>query len=624
MLAELGEADAVAPLKRALKKEKQELVKGAMLQAIEQLGGDVEEFLGRRKQLLDAKKGLGKKLPKGMEWVPLDSLPRVRWAEDDKTVAKEIVRWWVIQSVQFKLPVPGPILARSLGMCRRDDTAGLAKYLLSTWISFDTKMPTREEVIGEATKRAAQHWNSKNSQWLHEYYKSEEAYRDSLADDMQNTFLQSAIGQKGLLAIVSAAGDRECVKMIERYIRTYHGHRLAQSKALLETLGWIDDPTAVQLLLSLANRFRTKGIRKRAEELVTELAERQGWTLDQLADRTIPDAGFEREQDEDGKPIGDRAELTLDYGARKFHVILGDELEAVITRDDGKQVKSLPAAAKDDDAELVKAAKKEFSSAKKTVKEVVKTQAERLYEAACVQRSWPAGEWRRYLAEHPIAGALCRRVVWAAQAADGSGEPKLFRPLEDGSLTDVDDEEFTLGDSDRVHVAHSSLLDDATEEAWKQHLKDYEVPELFKQFGRETYRLPDAMNAETDIVDFRGHMLTTFRLRSRATKLGWVRGDAEDGGCFALYHKPFRSERVDAVVEFTGSYLPESDIPAAIRELYFVPMKPNDDTAYSWNPNKIKLSKVPPVLISECYNDVREMASEGSGFDPQWEKKGLW
>jgi len=625
MLSELGESDAIEPLKKALKKEKQEFVKGALLLAIEQLGGDVDEFLGRRKQLLDAKKGLEKKLPKGMEWVPLDSLPTVRWEEDNKPVAKEIVQWWVVQSIQFKLPACGAVLRRSIDMCRPDDTANLAKFLLSTWTAYDTKTPSREEIIAEATKQAKQAWNNKHGKWIREYYKTEEAYRDEIALGMQHNFLQSAIGQKGLLAIVSAAGDAECVKAIEKYIRTYHGHRLAQSKALLETLGWIEDKSAIQLLLSLANRFRTKAIRKRAEEMVTEIAERQGWTMDQLADRTIPDAGFEREKDEDGNAIGERAELLVDYGSRKFSVILGDDLQAVITREDGKQVKALPAAAKDDDPEMVKAAKKEFSAAKKTVKEVVKSQAERLYEAACVQRSWPAVEWRQYLSEHAIAGALCRRVVWAANGDEEEGKTdfRLFRPLEDGSLTDVNDDEFTLQATDRVFVAHSSLLDDETEEAWKQHLADYEVPELFKQFGRKTYRLPEAMKKESELTDFRGHMLTTFRLRSKANKLGWVRGDAEDGGSFCIYRKPFRSEGVDAVVEFTGSYLPEEDIAAAIRELYFVPIKPNESSD-SWNPKKIKLSKVPPVLISECYNDVKDMAAEGTGFDAEWEKKGLW
>ena len=624
MLMEVNDPAAVEPLKKALKKEKQEIVKGSLLQAVEHLGGTVDEFLGREVQLAEAKKGLKKKLPKGMEWLDLDALPEMRWSEDDQLVAKEILQWWIIRSIQFKLPTCGPILRRSLERCRPDDAAALARHLLAAWIGYDTATRPMEEIVAEATENARHCFSGSDVSFYEKHYGNEESMRKQLIQAASTTYTNSAIGQKGLLALVSAAGDRECVRMTERYIRKHHGQRLAQSKSLLEILGHIEDTSAVQLLLSIGNRFRTKSIRKRAEELVQELADRQGWTMDQLADRTIPDAGFVRETDGDGNPIGERAELVVDYGSRKFSVILGDDLQPVITRDDGKQVKSLPSAAKDDDPELVKAAKKEFSAAKKTVKEVVKNQAERFYEAVCVQRCWPIEEWKTYLAMHPIAGALCRRVIWAAVGPDPSEPPRLFRPLEDGSLTDVEDNEFELKEMDEVRIAHSSMLDEETESAWKQHLVDYEVPELFQQFGRPTYRLPEALEKETDITDFRGHMLTTFLLRNRATKLGYVRGEILDGGCFSTYHKAFRSEGIEAVIEFTGSYVPEEDLQAALRELYFVPLKPGEHEGSWWNPNKVKLGKVPPVLVSECYNDVKDIAAEGSGFDPEWEKKGHW
>ena len=657
LLAELGDSAAVEPLKKALKAEKQEAVKGSILQAIELLGGDVEEFLGRRKQLLDAKKALEKKMPKGMEWFPLDALPTVRWAEDDKPVAAEIVRWWVIQSVQFKLPTCGALLRRAMGMCRSDDAAALAKFVLSAWIGYDTQVPNPADTLAAATERA--HKEYKTAKWIQDYFKSEEAYRDNILQQMQGQFLNSATGEKGALAVVSAGGDKHCVRIIEKYIRTYHGHRLAQSKALLEVLGWIDDPLAIQVLLSIGNRFRTAAIRKRAAEMVQELADRKGWTMEQLADRTIPDAGFVQAKDEDGRPVGKRAELVLDYGARKFTVIMNDDLEPVISREDGKEVKALPAAAKDDDPELVKTAKAEFTAAKKTVKDVVKLLAEQLYEAVCSQRTWIASEWKSFLATHPIAGALCRRVIWRAQpaqsadqhadqslsrtalaavgdtesrtalAAVGDAAPPttggtFFRPLEDGTFTDVNDNSIELADTDIITVAHSSLMSSEEEQAWIDHLKDYEVPRLFVQFGRQTYRLTESDLNKTEIDAFKGHMLTTFILRNKATKLGWQRGAAQDGGSFSVYFKPFRASGITAMLEFTGSYVPEQDIPAGLRNLYFVPIRGNEEEADTWNPPKMKLAKVPAILISECYNDIRDIAAEGTGFDPEWEKKGLW
>ncbi|MEO0853886.1 MAG: DUF4132 domain-containing protein, partial [Cyanobacteria bacterium J06648_11] len=274
--------------------------------------------------------------------------------------------------------------------------------------------------------------------------------------------------------------------------------------------------------------------------------------------------------------------------------------------------------------DLVKAAKKQFSAAKKSVKEIVRALGERFYEAACVQRSWSVDEWQMFLAKHPVVGALCRRVVWAATTSAEDDALRLFRPLEDGTLTDVNDDEFQLNETDLILVAHSSLLEKETETAWKQHLADYEVPELFQQFGREAYQLPDDKQKDTDLTDFEGHMLTTFQLRGKATKLGWVRGDVEDGGSFWMYYKSFASLRVNAVLEFSGSYVPEEDIPAALKAVYFTRQKSKDDSGSMWNSTKLNLAAVPPVLLSECYNDVRDIAAVGSGFDDDWQKKGLW
>jgi hypothetical protein len=457
-------------------------------------------------------------------------------------------------------------------------------------------------------------------QYYLDFYKNdkENLYRQ-LFQNYSNEFLGSAIDQKGLLAVVGAAADGDCVKLCEGYIRKYFGNRLAQSKALVEVLAWSPHPQAIQVLLSLANRFRTKAVRQAAEEHVRALAEREGWTIDELADRTIPDAGFERQTDEQGRPVGSAAALALDFGPRQFTVGLDDDLQPVITNEEGKKIKNLPAPGKDDDAEKAKAAKKAFTDAKKTVKDVLKRQAERLYEALCTQRAWRFEDWRRYLADHPVVGRLCVRAAWAAFAGDKlSG---CFRPLEDGSLTNEKDEEVNFEPDTVVRLAHTCNTPAETAAAWLKHFEDYDVEPLFAQFGRDTYTLPEEKKKETDVKDFEGHQVTTFRLRGKATKLGYVRGEAEDGGWFHVYRKPFASLGLQAVVEFTGSSLPEEDRPAALVSLYFTGLKQADS---SWDPSKLTLSKIPPVLLSECYNDVKQMAAEGTGYDPKWREKSYY
>jgi hypothetical protein len=382
------------------------------------------------------------------------------------------------------------------------------------------------------------------------------------------------------------------------------------------------------VLLSIANRFRTKAVRQAAAEHVQALADREGWTIDELADRTIPDAGFERPRDDNGQPTGTEAVLTLDYGPRKFLVKLNDDLAPVITTTEGKVLKSPPAAGKQDDPEKAKAARKAFTDAKKTVKEMVRRQTERFYEALCTQRTWRLEDWRRYLAEHPIVGRLCVRLAWSAfaPAADGAGERFLgcFRPLEDGSLTNEKDEEVRLEDSTLIRLAHTCNTPPEVGAAWVQHFEDYDVTPLFPQFGRETYMLPEAKRKETEIKDFAGHQLTTFKLRGKATKLGYLRGEAEDGGCFYLYRKPFPSLGLQAVIQFTGSCLPEMDVAAALESLYFTNIKGDKESVSTWEPQMLPLGKVPSVLLSECYNDIRQIAAEGSGFDAEWKKKSYF
>ncbi|HYH63485.1 MAG TPA: DUF4132 domain-containing protein [Urbifossiella sp.] len=610
-LGDIGDTAAIDPLKASFRKEKQEAVKGVMMAALEKLGADVNEFLDRKALLKEAEAGLAKKPPAGMDWFPLDRLPAVRWQDTGKDVDPRVVRWWVVQAVQQKSPACGPVLRRFLGLCRPADTAALATFVLSSWIGHDTRTASAEESAAKAKKDAAAHWAQwKGSGHLHyfeEQYKDEEGYRAHLFRQYSNTLVGSASGEKGMLAVVSAAGDAGCVRVCEQYVRTWFGQRLAQCKALVEVLANLKHPTALQVLLSIANRFRTKAVRELAGQFVTAVAEREGWTVDELADRTIPDAGFTRP--EGGGP----AELTLNYGPRQFTAALNDELEPVVRGDGGKPLKALPAPGKADDAEKAKEAKKAFADAKKQLKEVVKLQGERLYEALCTQRTWAFNDWRRYLAEHPIVGRVCVRLAWVA-------DDRLFRPLEDGSLTDETDAAVTVPADAVVRLAHAATVTPEQAAAWKQHFTDYDVTPPFDQFGREPFVLPDARKKEAALKDFEGHKLTTFQLRGRATKLGYVRGEAEDGGCFYTYRKPFPSLGLQAEVEFSGSGLPEEDRPVALHGLSFVRIKPANESGGRWNRTAVELGKVPPVLLSECYNDVRQLAAEGTGFDPEWQK----
>jgi hypothetical protein len=118
--------------------------------------------------------------------------------------------------------------------------------------------------------------------------------------------------------------------------------------------------------------------------------------------------------------------------------------------------------------------------------------------------------------------------------------------------------------------------------------------------------------------EFRGHTLQAFALRNRALKLGWTRGPAEDGGWFHLYLKRFPTLGLVARLEFTGNGLPEENRTVALIGLSFVRELPEHQSHHTALP--VVLGDVPAVLLSETWHDLRSIAGEGGGYDPDWER----
>ena len=353
-------------------------------------------------------------------------------------------------------------------------------------------------------------------------------------------------------------------------------------------------------MLAAANRLKQKTTQALARELVDSIAEERGWTAEELADRTIPDAGF-----------GPARELELDCGSgRLFSALYRGNGRIDLVNADGKPVKALPEPKSEADNELVAAAKKALSSAKKTVKQVEASQRARLYEAMCTERSWTPETWTMYLARHPIAGPLMQRLVWLALDAEGSTVAS-FRLLDDGSLSDNDDSTVLLDGVAAISLAHWVLLDDADAAAWAKHLADYEIAPLFAQLGKPAS--PITVNGDAIEIDARrGWSISNLKLASLCDKLGYARGDVNlDGGGFTEYVKRFPSRRLCAVLDFEGSYVGATDsFDCALDVMSYRRLGPSG----RFSGGKMKLSEVPKVLLAETCADLATMAGAGTGL----------
>ncbi|HEY6126244.1 MAG TPA: DUF4132 domain-containing protein [Steroidobacteraceae bacterium] len=597
-LGRAGEAEGVAPLAEAFAREKHDTTRGAMLDALEALGEPVEKYLDRDKLVAEARKSASKPLPAEIAWLPLGTLPEIRWAASGEIVPPELPRWMLAQACRAKSPEPNAILRKYCALFDAGDRERFGQWVLENWLHEDV-VPISPE---EAAKRAhtdAQQMHAAIAQWPQGYENSPMLGKTVV--ELTQMFLPgllrqpagSAIGSKGILAVAAACAAQRAAAPVARYIKEWYGTRAAQGKALIAMLAWIEHPTATQLMLAIGNRFRTRSFQEEASRQAAALAERRGWTLAELADRTMPGAGF----DEHGV-------LELPAGDRTFTAKLLPDFTVELFNPDGKKIASLPESAKD--------SRKLVSAAKKELKSIVELQTDRLYEALCTGRDWSFGDWRAYLLDHPVVRHLLQRLVWIGTPA-GQG-PQVFRPLDDGTLTDCDDEAVTMPDDARVRLAHDSLLTPEQVGRWQQHLIDYEIRPPFQQLGKGTWSLPEALATNSAIEEFKGHMLEAFALRGRAQKLGYVRGTAEDGGWFYDYRKRFPTLGLEAQIRFSGNGLPEENRKVALIELSF-------SATGEASSDPVTLGSIPGVLLSECYNDLRLIAAEGTGFDPEWESK---
>ena len=607
-LASRGATDELPAIRAALKKEKSDIARAAMITALETLGDDVSHLFDPAVLVKEATAGLAKTKPKGLDWFPFDMIPALKWA-DGTPVDPVLPRWWVTLAAKLKQPGGNALINLWLDRLAPGDAHRLGWMVLTGWIDEDTRRPSDEEANAYAAQNVdavlkANIANVKRWPQSADYFPTDRSVVFArLKRDKANVYLGTASESKGILALASRVNGADAAQRIRPFFKD-HGSRVSQAKALLEVLAAIGTSAALQALLGAANRMKQRSVQDFAATLVDDIAARNGWTAAQLADRTVPTGGF----DADGTQ---ELDLGLD---RTYRLQFDASDQIVILNPDGREVKALPGPRVDDEKPLVDAAKKQLANARKEVKQVLASQTLRLQEAMFLQREWDVAEWESFLAAHPLVGRIAARLVWQGLEAEGR-DGALFRPLGDGSYTGSDDGDVSLAGFARIRLAHSSLLTAEQVASWRQHLADYAVEPPFDQFGRDLPVLDVTQAKATAITDREGWMIETFKLRGAATKLGYQRGAAQDGGWFVTYEKQFRDAGVMVEIEFTGSPLPEENLPGALVSLAF--RKLRGTTAAGL----MVLGDVPPVLLAESWRDFHDIADKGTGMDPEWKKK---
>ncbi len=404
-----------------------------------------------------------------------------------------------------------------------------------------------------------------------------------------------------MLRILPYTEDDKYLDSLKKYIADLiWNYRGATAAKVVNVIAGFKTTKAVQLLdfLSLKKNAKDARVNRAAIAAMENMAKEMNLSKEDLLDFIIPDFGFDK-----------NGELVLDFGPRQFTVALQSDLSMLITDNNGKTFKNLPKVGKNDDAEKGGEAAKLFKSIKKDLKKQVKLQKERLERGFSESRFWSGENWLKLFVNNPVMRQFAMNLVWGKYKNGVLTDS--FRYLDDGTFSNIDDDELNIENGDIISLVHPVELTEEQLEAWKEILDDYEITQPFEQINRPVFKPSEADSDKTVIDSFKGYMLSRFALKNNLFKFGWNRGAVEDAGCFYYYDKQYgdgTQVSLDFLGDYVGNYDDNKDVPVY-------------DITLSKNGKELKVSELSPRLYSELYYELKKITEKGSGFNKDWEKE---
>ncbi|MDE7325261.1 MAG: DUF4132 domain-containing protein [Lachnospiraceae bacterium] len=423
---------------------------------------------------------------------------------------------------------------------------------------------------------------SKNAQFLAEALRADEfaKYVNELFDKWMAAGAESK--KRWVLYAAAIHGGSDIVTKLERQIKEWpQESRGAIACEAVKALSLSPMPQALLIVDGIARKFKFKQVRAAAGTSLNFAASQLGITREELADRIVPDLGFD-----------EKMERRFDYGERAFLVTITPELEIEVfeakkakgeeqeSRNNGssadssrqnwvrgKKLKNLPAPGAKDDAAIAKAAYEEFKLLKKQMKATVTSQRARLEMALSTAREWSIPAWEQLFVKNPLMHQFAIGLIWGIYKKGKLVQS--FRYMEDGSFNTKEEEEYELPAEGKIGLVHPVELTGEEKKVWEQQLEDYEIVQPFEQLKRSVYTVTKEEKGEKKLTRFNGREVNDLSLGSRLSGLGWYRGSVQDGGGFYTYYREDVELGLGVELHFSGSYVGGSNEDVTIYDVRF-------------------------------------------------------
>ncbi len=406
--------------------------------------------------------------------------------------------------------------------------------------------------------------------------------------------------KRWVLYAASIHGGTDIIKKLQHQISEWPQHsRGAIAADAVKALALNPRPEALLIVDSISRKFKFRQVKTAAGEALQFAADQLGITTEELADRIVPNLGFD-----------ENMERHFDYGERTFTVTITPALEVEVFDESGKKLKNLPAPGKKDDPKKAAESYTAFKEMKKQMKATVSSQKMRLELALSTERQWTCEAWKKLFVENPIMHQFAIGLIWGIY--EDKKLIRTFRYMEDGSFNTEEEEEFELPDGcdntkevSRIGLVHPVELSDESIEAWKTQLEDYEITQPIEQLLRPVYHMTEEEAEEKSMERFGGCILNDLSLHGKMQNMGWYRGQAEDAGIFYYYYREDKEQGLHAELNFSGSYVGGQNEDVTVLDVTF---------------NK-KIGELPERYFSEIVMQTAMATSSSQERDKFWKEK---
>nr|WP_300840444.1 DUF4132 domain-containing protein [uncultured Acetatifactor sp.] len=364
-----------------------------------------------------------------------------------------------------------------------------------------------------------------------------------------------------LYAAAIHGGDEIVTKLHHQIQEWPQAARGAIASEAVQALALNPKPQALLIVDGISRKFKFKQIKAAAGKALDFAASQLGITTEELADRIVPDLGFD-----------ENMERCFDYGERKFTVTITTALEVEVFDESGKKLKNLPSPGKKDDEEKAKAAYEEFKQMKKQMKTTVSSQKMRLEMALSTGRQWSVEAWKNLFVKNPVMHQFATGLIWGIY--EDRKLTSTFRYMEDGSFNTEDEDEFELPEGGEnsaqyIGIVHPIELTEDTRKAWKEQLEDYEITQPIEQLDRPVYYRTKEEENEKSLERFGGCIVNDLSLGGKLQTFGWYRGSVQDAGGFYSYYREDKELAMGVELHFSGSFVGGQNEDVTVYETRF-------------------------------------------------------